>query len=1349
MSDGLKPPQSFNVTTESAKEWPQWKDHFTFYLRATKKNKEDGPTQVAILLTAMGREAIPIYKTFTWTAEGDNDKLDKVLEAFTTYFRPKTNETYERFIFLQRRQQPGEPFDAFYSDLLRLAETCCYHVEEKPKIVRDQIVINVLSDVIREKLLTEATLTLDKAADICRSMEATTHYLSSMSSSEPVAVHAIRRSKSTGCQYCGLQHKPRSCPAWGKTCGYCGKPNHSSEVCKQAERDKRLGSDKHTSREAKREKPQQATSQVFQTAKKETAAAVVPSPAQPSNPQTDSPPDHFAYAVGQPETRDGSTEWNIILDIGGRGLRTKVDTGASCNILPLAAYETLFSQPPQPTDIQLTAYGGSKLDVCGKAITWATHHGKKRQIEFIVVQENVQALLGLPSIKSFGLLQAAHLVTTSGVPAMIAPWEDVFQGLGRLPGEHHIQLRSDAQPVIQPARRVPIKYRDQLQQQLQEMEQEGIITPVHEATAWVSPIVLVNKPDTNKLRICMDPGALNRAIQREHYQLKTPEEIFSSLAGSTYFSTLDATSGFLQLALDEQSSYLTTIATPFGRYRYLRLPFGISSAPEVFHRTTTETFMDIPGVYVYVDDILVAGATEKEHDARLSQVLQRCREINLKLNLSKCQFKMQELRYLGHILSTDGIKPDPTKVEAIRNFPTPANKSDVSRLLGLVTYLSKFCPDLAERVQTLRTLTHKDVPWTWDENHSHALETVKTMVTDAPILGLFNSELPITVSVDASNHGLGAALFQDGQPVEYASRTLSASQTRYAQIEKEMLAIQFGLERFHQYVYGQQVIVETDHKPLLGIMKKPIAEVSPRLQRMRLRCLRYDFTLEYKQARELILADALSRAPVDELYEDHDHKTEDQIASVILQTMPTSLGRQRCLEATAQDPTSQATLAFIRSGWPDSKKALPTAVKPYWNVRHDLTEKEGIILKGCQAVVPTTLRNKVMASIHEGHGGIVKSIERAKTTVYWPGYINDLKDMVESCSKCQEHRRANPQLPPHPHEVPEYPFQKIGTDLFELEGIKYLLTVDYFSRWPTLDRLDNTRTSDVMQALNRQFANYGIPETLFSDNGPQFANREFREFTRSLGVSHVTSSPHHPASNGLAERHVQTAKNTMIKMMDDRHNINDVLRVLRSTPIGSGLPSPAVLLQGRQLRTKIAIDSDAFLPSPYDLKTIRTKLLQLQAQQAYNSAAATVTPSPLYAGDKIRIRHNKRWEPAEIVEHAQTPHSYMVRIPSGRILRRTRAHINKTSETWTTNPILNTGPGAESRTSSIPTGVKCDETPDDRITTNAAETTIKLSPQASHTTSAEPQHIPMTATTHTRSGRVSRPPRHLTEDYVV
>jgi len=222
------------------------------------------------------------------------------------------------------------------------------------------------------------------------------------------------------------------------------------------------------------------------------------------------------------------------------------------------------------------------------------------------------------------------------------------------------------------------------------MVKESTITKVLEATDWVHPIVNVLKPD-GSLRICLDPTELNKNIKQEHFSLPTPTEIFAKLSKSRVFTTLDAKSGFLQLELDQDSSYLTTFVTPFGRYRFLRLPYGISSSPEIFCHTITDIFEDIEGVECYVNDLLIHAPTETEHDVILRQVLDRCKQRDLRLNENKCTFRQIELKYLGGV-----IKADPAKIQAIVDIPQPKNIDDLRRLLGMATYLSKFCSNLSE-----------------------------------------------------------------------------------------------------------------------------------------------------------------------------------------------------------------------------------------------------------------------------------------------------------------------------------------------------------------------------------------------------------------------------------------------------------------------------------------------------------------------------------------------------------------------------------------------------------------------------------------------------------------------------
>lgn len=277
-------------------------------------------------------------------------------------------------------------------------------------------------------------------------------------------------------------------------------------------------------------------------------------------------------------------------------------------------------------------------------------------------------------------------------------YADVFKGLSCIEGEQHVKLKPDAQPSIHPPRRVPVALRNKVKEELERMEKLDVIERVVEPRAWVNSMVTIWKPEKKKVRICIDPKDLNAAIEREHYPMTTIEEVVTRMTGAKVFTTLDAQSGYWQMKLDKESSKLCTFNSPFGRFAYKRLPFGISCAGEMFQRIMSQTFEDLEGVEVIVDDILIWGQNEQQHDKRLEKVMQRIRERNIKLNPEKCTFKTKEVSYMGHLLTADGLKPDPEKVAAIRNMNRPQNRTELQQYLGMVTYLRKFLPQLQHQL---------------------------------------------------------------------------------------------------------------------------------------------------------------------------------------------------------------------------------------------------------------------------------------------------------------------------------------------------------------------------------------------------------------------------------------------------------------------------------------------------------------------------------------------------------------------------------------------------------------------------------------------------------------------------
>ncbi|UYV74937.1 K02A2.6-like [Cordylochernes scorpioides] len=646
--------------------------------------------------------------------------------------------------------------------------------------------------------------------------------------------------------------------------------------------------------------------------------------------------------------------------------------------------------------------------------------------------------------------------------------------------------------------------------------------------------------------ICMDPRELNKYVQRERYILPTAETIFSELKGATVFSVFDASSAFWQIPLDKESTNLCTIATPFGRFRFKRLPYGLNSASEVFQRCINNILSGLQGTACYMDDILIYGSTMEEHNRNLETVLRRLEENNVKLNAKKQQIAVEKVNFLGHIISRDGIAIQASRAEAIQKLKRPENKTEVQRFLGMVTYLGKFIPNLSDKTAPLRKLISNKSEWKFGGEEIDCFEKLKDMVSNAPILTFFDPTKPITISSDASQYGIGTVLMQGGHAIEYASFSLNATQRKYAQIEKELLAIVFGCERFQYYIWGNDVIVETDHKPLLSIVKKPLEKLSPRLQRMVLRLMRFQISLKFTPGKNMFVADHLSRDPLKD--EVDTSYLEGQTESVHMLLVTTDEKIKRLQKETHGDHTLIQLIEYAKNGWPKYKTMVCDEAKPYWQFQDEIHVSDGIVYKGNCIMVPSTLRKEILQVVHSSHQGIAASKEKARSAFYWPGMITQVENEVEKCRTCQEYSRKNPEESRIAHEIPEFPWEKIAVDFMEVSGTSSILVVDYHSKFVEIRKLSSKRETETILQLKTIFRTHGIPRTLVSDNGPPFNSTGFKNFAQKYEFKHQTSSPKYPRSNGQVERTIQTIKGLIIKAMKSGRDPNLALMEFNNTP---------------------------------------------------------------------------------------------------------------------------------------------------------------------------------------------------------
>ena len=649
----------------------------------------------------------------------------------------------------------------------------------------------------------------------------------------------------------------------------------------------------------------------------------------------------------------------------------------------------------------------------------------------------------------------------------------------------------------------------------------------------------------------------------------------------------------------------------------------------------------------------------KDHDDNLNKLLQRCEEQHIRLNKEKSVFRATQLPFLGHLITNQGLKPDPEKVSAILEMPPPTDVQGVQRLGGFVNYLAKFLPSLSDVMEPIRQLTKQDVAWHWSEHQQHAFDKVKDMVSQSPLLAYYKPNEELTIQCDASGKGLGAALLQNGRPIAYYSRTLTDAETRYASIEREMLAVVVAFERFHQYTFGRFTRVLSDHKPLEMIVKKSLSKAPKRLQGMLLRLQKYDYDIRYNPGKNMVITDTLSRAflPADPNEPAMEYEEVNMVSFLPIRDERLELLRK----ATSEDETLQMLKTTIITGWPDERSKVPEQLTPFFSYRDLLSVQDGLIFKSNSVIVPHSMRTEMMTKIHSSHLGTDGCLRRARECLFWPRMTLDIKQFIAECDVCRSYEKSHQKETLMSHELPSRPWEKVGTDLFHWDDKDYLITVDYYSNFWEVDLLPNTTSDTVITKLKAHFARYGRPNQLISDNGPQYISESFKTFANDYDFEHLCSSPGHSQANGKAESAVKTAKNILTKCKKAGSDPYIAFLDHRNTPSQGLTTSPAQRLMNRRTRTLLPTSSILLKPRVID-ETTRMQTKVHKQTELYNRNAKDL--KPLDEGETVRmkplVQGQKSWQKA-IVKRRLDERSYVVETQNG-IYRRNRVHLRKTQE---------------------------------------------------------------------------------------
>ncbi|XP_026562549.1 uncharacterized protein K02A2.6-like [Pseudonaja textilis] len=673
--------------------------------------------------------------------------------------------------------------------------------------------------------------------------------------------------------------------------------------------------------------------------------------------------DRLVLGLRDPDAR----KVHVALSIEDRPCEMEVDSGS---FLSMVSWRTIKRLVPtirrnklDDQKLILKDYQGNRIPVVGIGHFKVTFKNHTDVLPLTIVDRDRPSLLGLQWFAPLGIeVTGIHRTDTADWEVtLVRDFQEVFDNsLGKYRGPPiSFNLNPNVAPIRLKPRRVPFALKPKIDEQLDKLVAQGVLEPIDHAR-WETPIVTPIKPD-GSIRICGDYKAtLNHALQQSAYPVPVVQHLLHSLGGGRVFAKLDLAQAYQQLPVDAETAEAQTIVTHRGAFRCNRLQFGVSVAPGVFQSLMERLLQGIKGVVPYFDDVLIAAADREQLEIRLRAVLNKFKNAGLKVKRDKCQLHTKRVEFLGYLLDRHGIHPTGKKLRAIKEAPTPTNKAELQR-------------------------------------EETAFQRTKDLLTSDAVLIQYSETLPLSVTCDASPFGIGAVLshtLPDGTeaPIAFFSRTLAKLERNYSQLDKEALAIVAGVKRFHEYLYGRNFSIITDHKPLLGILAGNKATpniLSPRMTRWSEFLAAYSYELSHRPGKAILHADALSRAPLPDVDDDPAPTT----TTLQIETMPCPLlTAPDIAHETNKDKRLARVLSWVERGWPEVEGN--EYFKPFRNRQTELFSQKGCILWGDRVVIPETLRDRVLALLHEGHPGVVKMKALARSYAWWPGMDKQIENAV-------------------------------------------------------------------------------------------------------------------------------------------------------------------------------------------------------------------------------------------------------------------------------------------------------------------------------------------------------------------
>lgn len=1269
--------------------WLDWKKQFGISLELAGKLSQR--TSANFLFMSVGDEVRKIISAYEMMPEvGDvpeaYEHYTELITKLDDHFRDSSDVTVHLNIFSSMKQESKESARDFRIRLTRQAELC--QLQNAQEFIRNRFVQGMKDKQLAERAFVdnwsfEAVVAAAARKEILQSKpEAFEPWGATLNRQDTVEVAALqtqasraqwqqwqkrnmaggrsytnrfgpsqsnrntrevvdRKDQPKPCANCGIKiHRFGTCPAVGKECKKCKKIGHFAVNCR---------------------------SSVNAIEANETAGDTE------EKSKTDNEIDNAIVAC--------SLGGSPIMDF-------LIDSGADVNVLSEEHWE-LLRQDFEAGDSaiydvengstkRIMAYAGASPLVIEKTFSsWIEVPGTTKPKEFakfFVLGGGKRSLIGQQTATRMKLLKVGLSVcnvTELREVESTKPFPSV-------PGD---EIEFDIDESVPPSKNayyhVPAAFSDRARERLAIMEAQDIIERVIKAPKWISGMSAVSRGKSD-FRLVVNMKGPNRAILRQYHRLPLLDEMKRKLHGAQWFTKLDLKNAFHHVRIGEQSRDLTTFMTETGMFRFKRLAFGVNCAPEIFQRIMESILQGIPGVLVFIDDILVYSPNQGELKSRTETVLSALKKNNLTLNTDKCEFDKERINFLGHELSKEGLNIDQVKVQAIQKFREPETPSELRSFLGLATYVSSYIAKFADMTAPLWQAVSK-TGFVWEKDQKDAFEKTKQAIIECTIAqGYFSDSDDTIVYTDASPRAIGAVPVQTDDEgtsriIGFASKALSQTEKRYPQTQREALAIVWSVEHYGYYLLGRHFTFRTDAQGIAFIFNRDTERskrVLSRAEAWALRLSAYDFSIEYIKGNHNI-ADPSSR-----LYQGDDPHFEEpeipwEIGALDADETDKIFSNERLPfdqireETNRDDELLTVKVALETEIWPDS-------IGRYKAVKEQLVWEKEILTKLGAVVIPRSLRPKVLEIAHKGHPGMtaMKSIMRAR--VWWPNMAKQIGKTVKACVGCTLTSRREPPVPMKRSELPSEPWEVIAIDFngpyARHGGILILVTVDCYSRYLSASIVKSTNFAATEGVLELMFGRLGKPRAIKVDNGPPFNGAEFGKYTSDNGIKIIFSTPLNPQQNGMVERYMQVINKAMQissgENGDFKKHLADAIRAHNSAVHRITQKSPDEIMFGRKLRrdlpllgeTGVEIDKHKLRATDQALKD-RAKIMEDRNRQAKDSE--------LKVGDmvvvlkSVRAKGEPRFDPTPCRITSCKRGDFTVESSSGKVMKRNVTHLKR------------------------------------------------------------------------------------------